>query len=100
MVNKREYDDKKLFDDIAANYSKKDLTPYCRIARKQRLVRSLKGTHKPINKMLEVGCGAGFTVDYLKGKFINYTGIDYSKNLINYALKHNSHTNVNYSRFE
>jgi SAM-dependent methyltransferase len=96
MHDKREHNDKKLFNDIADNYSKKDITPYCRIARKHRLVRSLKGVHKPINNMIEVGCGAGFTVDYLKGKFVNYTGIDYSENLINYAKKHNSNIKVNF----
>ena len=94
MSNKREHDDKKLFNDIAIDYSKKDLNPYCRIARKQRLIKSLEGITKPINSMLEVGCGAGFTVDYLKGKFMNYTGIDYSENLIKYAKKHNFNKNV------
>ena len=96
MLNKREYDDKKLFDDIAENYVKKDLTSYCRIARKQRLVQSLKGIKQPIKKILEVGCGAGFSVDYLKGKFVNYTGVDYSENLINYAIKHNSDSGVKF----
>ena len=96
MLNKRESDDKKLFDDIAANYVKKDLTTYCRVARKLRLVQSLKGIQQPIKKILEVGCGAGFSVDYLKGKFINYTGLDYSENLIKYAIKHNSATGVKF----
>ena len=87
MLNKRESNDKKLFDDIAVNYVKKDLTTYCRVARKLRLVQSLKGIKQPIKKILEVGCGAGFSVEYLKGKFINYTGVDYSENLIKYALE-------------
>ncbi len=96
MENKRESNDKKLFNDIANNYVKKDLTLYCRIARKQRLVRSIEGIRKPINNILEVGCGAGFSADYLKGKFINYVGVDYSKNLISYAIKHNSYKGVNF----
>ena len=96
MFNNRENNDKKLFNDIANNYVKKDLTLYCRIARKQRLIRSLKGIEKPIKQILEVGCGAGFSVDYLKGKFINYTGVDYSENLINYAVKHNSDKGVEF----
>ena len=94
MLNKREEDDKMLFNKIANDYSKKDLTPYCRIARKQRLLSSLKGISKPINKMLEVGCGAGFSAEYLKGKFNQYLGIDYSKNLISYAIKNNSQNKV------
>ena len=96
MFNKREHDDKKLFDEIAINYVKKDLISYCRVARKQRLVRSLKGIKQPINKILEVGCGAGFSVDYLKGKFINYVGVDYSQNLIDYALEHNYQNGVQF----
>ena len=96
MLNKRESDDKKLFDDIAANYVKKDLTSYCRVARKLRLVQSLKGIQQPIKKILEVGCGAGFSVNYLKGKFVNYTGLDYSENLIKYAIKYNSTTGVKF----
>tara|TARA_A100001011_G_scaffold375146_2_gene436362 strand:+ start:11165 stop:11935 length:771 start_codon:yes stop_codon:yes gene_type:complete len=96
MLDKREYNDKKLFNDIAENYLKKDLIGYCRIARKQRLVRSLKGIQQPIKKMLEVGCGAGFSAEYLKGKFISYTGIDYSEKLINYAIKHNSDVGVKF----
>ena len=91
MLNKRELNDKKLFDDIAVNYVKKDLTTYCRLARKLRLVQSLKGIKQPIGRMLEVGCGAGFSAEYLKGKYINYTGIDYSENLIKYAKKHNDY---------
>jgi len=92
MPHIREDADKKLFDEIAANYVKKDLIPYCRIARKQRLERSLIGIQQPIRNILEVGCGAGFTVDYLKGRYIDYTGVDYSENLINYARHHNSTT--------
>ena len=60
---------------------KKDLTLYCRIARKQRLVRSIEGIKKPIRNLLEVGCGAGFSAEYLKGNFINYVGVDYSQKL-------------------
>tara|TARA_B110000971_G_C19909844_1_gene453997 strand:+ start:174 stop:938 length:765 start_codon:yes stop_codon:yes gene_type:complete len=96
VLNEQEYKDKKLFDSIAINYVKKDLTTYCRVARKLRLVQSLKGIQKPIKKLLEVGCGAGFSVDYLKGKFINYTGVDYSENLIKYATKHNTMSGVEF----
>ncbi len=96
MLNKRELDDKKLFDDIAVNYVKKDLTTYCRVARKLRLVQSLKGIKQPVKRILEVGCGAGFSVEYLKGKYINYTGIDYSENLIKYAKKHNDYTGAKF----
>jgi SAM-dependent methyltransferase len=82
--------DKQLFDDIAEGYVEKDLTAYCRIARKQRLTRSIKNLDLPIRSLLEIGCGAGFSADYLKGHYETYTGVDYSKNLIAYANKYNN----------
>ena len=30
--------------------------------------------------MLEAGCGAGFSVTYLRGRCSTYVGIDYSEN--------------------
>ena len=91
-----EIKDKKLFDDIAYDYIKKDLTPYCRIARKHRLMQSLKEIKQPIKNLIEVGCGAGFTAKYLKSKFINYFGVDYSDNLIKYAIEDNNNPRVKF----
>ena len=96
MSNKREDNDKKLFDNIASQYVKKDLTSYCRISRKLRLIQSIKDIKQPIKNILEVGCGAGFSAEYLKGKFIKYTGIDYSENLIKYAIEHNNEIDVHF----
>jgi 2-polyprenyl-3-methyl-5-hydroxy-6-metoxy-1,4-benzoquinol methylase len=90
MSKEIEEADKRLFDEIAENYVRKDLTPYCRIARKLRLDRTLKNTQQPIPSLLEVGCGGGFTADYLKGRYNAYTGVDYSENLIAYAMRYNS----------
>ena len=89
-LNTIEKADKQLFDDIAQDYVRKDLTTYCRIARKQRLERTLKNVKLPISSLLEIGCGGGFTADYLKGHYKAYTGLDYSEQLIGYAKKYNS----------
>ena len=96
MFNKQENKDKKLFNKIAHDYVKKDLVSYCRIARKIRLTQSLKGISKPINKLLEVGCGAGFSANYLNKNYINYLGVDYSKNLIKFANQYNISKNVTF----
>ena len=65
----REAADKRLFDKIAESYVRKDLTTYCRICRKLRLYKTLKNIPKPITTLLEVGCGAGFSADYLRGQY-------------------------------
>jgi len=88
--------DRRLFDNIAAGYVRKDLTPYCRIARKLRLDRTLKHLPKPIRGILEVGCGAGFAADYLQGAYQSFTGLDYSENLIAYANEYNASDNCRF----
>ncbi len=78
------------FERVADHYARKDLTGYCSIARKLRLDRSLKNVPKPIASLLEVGCGAGFSARYLRGKYSHYTGLDSSESLIALAVKHNN----------
>ena len=90
MKNSLEEADKQLFEEIAESYINKDLTSYCRISRKLRLYRTLKNIPKPIASLLEVGCGAGFSADYLKGLYSYYEGLDYSESFIAYARSHNS----------
>ena len=90
----REAADKRLFDKIAESYVKKDLTTYCRICRKLRLYKTLKNIPKPITTLLEVGCGAGFSADYLRGQYHRFIGLDHSENLIAYAQKYNSSDNT------
>ncbi len=85
MPRRIEEADKALFDSIADSYVAKDLTPYCRIARSLRLTRSLRHLARPIGRLLEVGCGAGFSAEYLAGDYGRYVGVDYSEKLIAYA---------------
>lgn len=89
--------DKQLFNRIAQDYIKKDCVAYCRIARQLRLSRTLRIENRSIDNMLEIGCGAGFTIAYLdKHKINHYLGVDYSKNLIDYALTFNKPDYANY----
>jgi SAM-dependent methyltransferase len=83
--------DRALFDRIAREYCRKDLTPASRVARRQRLFRTL--ARVPLDgqmAVLEAGCGAGFSANYLRGRCSTYVGIDYSENLIEYARHHNA----------
>ena len=84
--------DKALFDHISTSYAAKDQNPPARVARAYRLwetVREMEPT--PEDRILEVGCGAGFSADYLDGRFKQYLGIDYSDALIEKARARWSH---------
>jgi len=74
------------FNHIANKYFTKDLIRSSSIARQLRLKQTLKhaGLQKH-HKILEVGCGGGFSASYLKGNYKEFLGIDYSKRLIEYA---------------
>ena len=93
----REARDQQLFDDIAARYCRKDLLPASRIARRHRLIQTLKVVpeiHQPA--VLEVGCGAGFSATYLAGYYASYLGVDYAPQLIAYAQQHNQGVGVTF----
>jgi len=79
--------DQGLFERIAPSLIRKDQVGYSRRSRKLRLIQSLKHVPKPIPSLLEIGCGAGFTAEYLEGLYGDYRGIDYSKPLIEAAQK-------------
>ena len=89
--------DKELFDKISTKYVKKDLDNTSKLARKLRLIQTLRKTslNKEID-ILEVGCGGGFSSEYLKGNYSTFTGIDYSKKLIDYANNRNKDSNVSF----
>lgn len=91
-----EKNDKDLFDRIASDYALKDQVNYCRVARKLRLQSTLRNFEMPIESLLEIGCGCGYTVDYLSNKIKRFVGIDYSKELIKYAKLNNSGKDVNF----
>jgi len=88
--------DLNLFDRIAPAYHKKDQIPYCREARRLRLKQTLKHIPKPIPSVMEAGCGAGYTADYLAGDYQNYLGLDYSQKLIDIARKRNRGNHIRF----
>lgn len=90
-LSEHEKRDQELFDAISPKYLEKDLAPQSAIARKHRLLSSLENVYFDENtRVLEVGCGAGFSVKYLDKPYAEYVGVDYSKGLIDYAKQYNS----------
>lgn len=85
------------FDAIADDYFKKDRLPAHRAARKTRLRQTLRGISPDgPTRILEVGCGAGFSAEYLKGNYDSFVGVDYSENLINHAHRLNKYDGADF----
>ena len=100
-MNLREEKDNQLFNSIARKYGQKDLEPSSSIARKFQLENLVEFIHEKFsriefNTILEIGCGVGATSGYLDGKYINYIGVDYSKEFIELANQRYSKANVEY----
>lgn len=86
----RESRDKSLFDRIAGSYSRKDTLPGQVRARELRLRQTVRAVEGYDNgRILEVGCGAGYSARYLDGMYEEYVGIDYSAELIEVAKLQN-----------
>jgi 2-polyprenyl-3-methyl-5-hydroxy-6-metoxy-1,4-benzoquinol methylase len=97
VMNKEiERKDRKLYNQIASQYLLKDLTPYCSLARKLRLKQTLKRANASLDHILEIGCGTGFTARYIQNTYTSYTGIDYSKKLIELAKENNQLKNTTF----
>ncbi|MFK7767651.1 MAG: trans-aconitate 2-methyltransferase [Mariniblastus sp.] len=89
--------DRELFNRIADKYCKKDLAGSSQVARKHRLIETISVvSNGTANTILEVGCGAGFSADYLKGKYDRFIGVDYADQLIEYAKAHHSADDVEF----
>jgi SAM-dependent methyltransferase len=80
-TDRRRQVDRELFDRIARKYSRKDHEPYSRAARRHRVLSSVARLPS-LGKVLEIGCGAGFSAEYLAGRYDCYVGLDYSAELI------------------
>lgn len=97
MNGRHEASDRELFDAIADRYSAKDLAPSSRPARRCRLERTIEGVpDRNFDRVLEVGCGAGFGAEYLRGRFNHYVGIDHSRRLIEAARERIPLENVHF----
>lgn len=91
MDRHRADSDRELFDSIAEHYSAKDLAASARLARRRRLEQTVATVPgERFERVLEVGCGAGFSAEYLRGRFDRYVGIDHSRRLIEVAREKNS----------
>ncbi len=90
-ASSRESRDRELFDRIAAKYCKKDLSASSGIARTHRARRTILAIPRDARgRMLDVGCGGGFSARQLKGRYQTLVGIDYSSKLIEFANEHNA----------
>ena len=97
MNGPREASDRELFDTIAERYGAKDLAPSSRPARRWRLEQTIFAV--PVDffeRVLEIGCGAGFGAEYLRGRYNEYIGIDHSQRLIEMAARENSGEGVHF----
>ena len=82
--------DTKLFDRISERYCQKDLARSSRRARQHRLWQTVTVLGQDcFGSLLEVGCGAGFSAQYLRHRFRRYVGIDCSADLV--ALAKQTH---------
>lgn len=88
--NRRELKDQALYNKISEDYCQKDTLKYSSLCRQYRLNQTIKNCKTPIDTVLELGCGGGFTAKYIQDKYIKYLGVDYSKKLIQFAQKNNS----------
>jgi SAM-dependent methyltransferase len=79
------------FDQVAIEYCRKDLAPASRRARRHRLLRTFAALPRLVRpKVLEAGCGGGFSATYLRSQVGSYQGLDYSEKLIELARRINA----------
>src|SRR5690554_5061661 len=79
----RREQDRALFNRISEAYNRKDLHPASLPARRQRLLQTVRDVEMTADsRLLEVGCGAGFSADYLAARYGFFQGIDHSQELV------------------
>lgn len=98
---KVELEDKSLFNRIADDYSKKDTYPITKLARKHEIEMLLyiinsKYKKSKFDNVIEIGCGVGANSEYLMPFVNNYTGVDYSSELIKIAKQKYQKQNIKF----
>jgi SAM-dependent methyltransferase len=90
----RESRDKRLFDKVAYSYFSKELLPSASQARRWRVRQTIAQIPLTrIGRLLEPGCGAGFSAQYLEDFYDRYVGFDYSERLVALAEEANGAPN-------
>lgn len=89
--------DQILFNQMADGYVNKDKIKSSSCARKHRLVSTIKSiSNHNILRILEIGCGAGYSALYLKDSYSEFVGIDHSLNLVLHARNNFNYGNVSF----
>jgi 2-polyprenyl-3-methyl-5-hydroxy-6-metoxy-1,4-benzoquinol methylase len=93
----RERADREHFDRIASSYTRKDESASSRVARRFRLESTVDSAGIGSGAdYLEVGCGAGYAVEYLGGRVGSYVGIDHSAELVALATRRHASSRVTF----
>jgi 2-polyprenyl-3-methyl-5-hydroxy-6-metoxy-1,4-benzoquinol methylase len=97
MIGAQEERDRHHFDSIANRLAAKDLAPSSRPARRRRVEQTIAAVpDEDFERVLDVGCGAGFAAVYLRGRYRTYIGVDHSQRLIDVAVERNAGDGVEF----
>ncbi|NEO56778.1 MAG: class I SAM-dependent methyltransferase [Okeania sp. SIO3B5] len=74
------------YDELSANYDDVLKDPKCNVQHLNEAAKIFHRYNYHQGSILDIGCGTGFLSELLQGNF-EYTGIDISSNILDYAAK-------------